>query len=129
FSNDALVRRFDQFVEETFSLVPQAADFLEGGEVGRFGDVVDRSQTLAESHLADPSAEAIALTRSARELGAAAATACGGRSGRTVWALTKTEGAEAFRRRWAERYAGAFPALAGASRFFVTRPGPAVVRL
>ena len=127
--NDVLVRRFDQFVEETFSLVPQAAEFLERGEVGRFGDVVDRSQALAESHLGDPSPETIALARSARELGAAAATAFGARSGESVWALTKAEGAEAFRRRWAERYAGAFPAAAAASRFFVTRPAPSVVSL
>ena len=123
------MRRFDQFVEETFALVPQAADFLERGEIARFGEVVDRSQALAESHLADPSPDAIALARSARELGAAAATACGGDSGRSVWALTRTEDAEAFRRRWAERHTAAFPAAAENSRFFVTRPGPAVVRL
>jgi galactokinase len=127
--NDVLVRRLDQFVEETFSLVPQAAEFLERGELGRFGDVVDRSQALAESHLGDPSPETTALARSARELGAAAATAFGAGSGESVWALTKTDGAEAFRRRWAERHARAFPAAAEASRFFVTRPGPSVVSL
>src|SRR5215472_4679728 len=104
--NDVLVRRFDQFVEETFSLVPQAADFLERGELGRFGDVVDRSQALAESHLSDPSPETIALARSARELGAVAATAFGTGRGESVWALTRTDGSEAFRRRWAERYTG-----------------------
>lgn len=129
FPNDLLVRRFDQFVEETLSLVPQAAEFLERGEVGRFGDVVDRSQALAESHLGDPSPETAALARSARDLGAAAATAFGVGSGESVWALTKTDGAEAFRRRWAERHGAAFPAAAAASRFFVTRPGPAVVAL
>jgi galactokinase len=128
-ANDVLVRRFDQFVEETFTLVPQAADFLERGEIARFGEVVDRSQALAESHLADPSPAAVALARSARELGAAAATAWGGDSGQSAWALTRTEEAEAFRRRWAERYTAAFPAAAETSRFFVTRPGPAVVRL
>jgi galactokinase len=128
-AKDVLVGRFDQFVEETFALVPQAADFLERGEIARFGEVVDRSQGLAESRLADPSPAAIALARSARELGAAAATAFGGDSGRNVWALTRAEDAEAFRRRWAERHVAAFPAAAETSRFFVTRPGPAVVRL
>ena len=129
FSNDVLVRRFDQFVEETFSLVPMAADFLERGEIGRFGDVVDRSQTLAESHLADVSPEAIALVRSARALGAAASTAFGTRPGAGAWALIRKSDAGAFRHRWAERHVAAFPGLAEASRFFVARPGPAVLAL
>jgi galactokinase len=125
FSNDVLVRRFDQFVEETFSLVPMAGDFLKSGEIGRFGDVVDRSQGLAESHLTDGSPETIALVRSARELGAAASTAFSA----SAWALVRTSDAGAFRHRWAERYASEFPALAEGSRFFVARPGPAVLAL
>jgi hypothetical protein len=129
FANDVLVRRFDQFVEETFSLVPMAGDFLESGEIGRFGDVVDRSQALAESHLADGPPDALALVRSARDLGAAASTAFGGGATSSAWALVRTSDAAAFRHRWAERHAAAFPALAETSRFFVARPGPAVLAL
>ena len=129
FPADVLVKRFDQFVEETLSLVPGAGDALDRGEVGLFGEVVDRSQSLAESHLSNQVPETVALARSARELGAAAASAFGGGFGGSVWALARTSEADAFRRRWAERYAGEFPAVAEASRFFVTRPGPPLVRL
>jgi galactokinase len=129
FSPEALIRRFDQFVEESLILIPRAGDLLAKGEVGLLGETVDRSQELAERGLGNQVPETIALARSARDLGAVAASAFGGGFGGSVWALVRTDGAEAFRRRWAEKYAAAFPAVTEASRFFVTRPGPAVVAL
>lgn len=126
---DFLVGRLDQFVEETFVLVPRAGDLLEKGDAGLLGNAVDRSQSLAERCLGNQVPETVALARSARDLGAAAASAFGGGFGGSVWALTRTQDAEAFRRRWAESYARAFPAATESSRFFVTRPGPAVVRV
>ena len=129
FSSEFLIARFDQFVEESFTLVPRAGDLLEKGEVLLLGEVSDRSQALAETCLANQVPETAALARSARELGAAAASAFGGGFGGSVWALVRTADAEAFRRRWAEVYVGAFPAAAAESRFFVTRPGPPVLVL
>jgi galactokinase len=129
FPADYLAGRFDQFIEESFVLIPAVGDLLAKGEVGLLGDFVDRSQALAESSLLNQIPETISLARSARELGAAAASAFGGGFGGSVWALARAEGAEAFRRRWAERYAEAFPQVTEQSRFFVTRPGPAVVWL
>ena len=129
FSREFLGGRLDQFVEETTSLVPAVADLLAKGEVNLLGELVDRSQALAERCLGNQVPETIALARSARELGAAAASAFGGGFGGSVWALVPTEAADVFRRRWADRYAAAFPAVTEQSRFFVTRPGPAVVRL
>lgn len=129
FSAEFLGGRLDQFLEETTRIVPEVADLLEKGEVGLLGELVDRSQELAERCLGNQVPETIALARSARELGAAAASAFGGGFGGSVWALLQTEAAGAFRRRWAESYAKAFPAVTEQSRFFVTRPGPAVVRL
>ncbi len=49
--------------------------------------------------------------------------------GGSVWALVQTAEAEAFRKRWAERYSQEFPNPTERSRFFKTRPGPSVVRL
>jgi len=129
FSREFLGGRLDQFLEETLRIVPAVADLLEKGEIGLLGELVDRSQALAEQCLGNQVPETIALARLARELGAAAASAFGGGFGGSVWALVQTEAAEAFRRRWAESYAKAFPAVTEQSRFFVTRPGPAVVRL
>ena len=129
FSREFLGGRLDQFVEETTSIVPAVADLLAKGEVGLLGELVYRSQQLAETCLGNQVPETIALAQSARELGAAAASAFGGGFGGSVWALVQTEAADAFRRRWADRYAAAFPAVTEQSRFFVTRPGPAVVRL
>jgi galactokinase len=129
YSPEFLAGRFDQFVEESMVLIPQAGDLLAKGEIGLFGEVVDRSQALAETGLGNQVPETIALARSARELGAAAASAFGGGFGGSVWALVGSDGAEAFRRRWAERYAAEFPQVTELSRFFVARPGPAVVTL
>ena len=102
---------------------PPSGDLLEKGEVGMVGDLVDRSQALAEQALGNQVPETIALARLARELGAAAASAFGGGFGGSVWALVRTEAADAFRRRWAERYAAAFPAVTEQSRFFVDAAG------
>lgn len=129
FPADFLAARFDQFVEESFALIPAAGDLLARGEVALLGGPVDRSQALAESGLGNQVPETIALARSARELGAVAASAFGGGFGGSVWALARSEDAEGFRRRWAEGYALAFPQVTELSRFFVTRPGPAVVWL
>ena len=128
-ASDFLVGRLDQFIEETFVLVPRAGDLLEKGETGLLGETVDRSQALAERCLGNQVPETVALARSARDLGAVAASAFGGGFGGSVWAITRTEDADSFRRRWAESYARAFPAATESSRFFLTRPGPAVVRL
>jgi galactokinase len=129
FPADFLAGRFDQFIEEAFVLIPAVGDLLARGEIGLLGEPVDRSQALAERCLGNQVPETIALARSARELGAVAASAFGGGFGGSVWALARADEAEAFRRRWAESYALAFPQVTGGSRFFVTRPGPAVVAL
>ena len=52
-----------------------------------FGDLVDRSQQLAERRLGNQVPETIELARSARELGARAASAFGAGFGGSVWAL------------------------------------------
>jgi hypothetical protein len=43
--------------------------------------------------------------------------------------VVRTEGAEAFRSQWAERYADRFPQIAAAARFFTSAAGIPATRL
>ncbi len=129
FTPEFLTGRFDQFLEESTVLVPAVADWLAKDDVVPIGPLVDRSQELAETCLGNQIPETVALQRSARSLGAAAASAFGGGFGGSVWAIVKSDEADGFRKRWGESYAEAFPNPTGRSRFFSTQPGPAVVRL
>ncbi len=129
FASEELIGRFDQFLEETTVLIPGVAAWLGREDVVPIGELVDRSQELAERGLGNQIPETVALQRSARALGAAAASAFGGGFGGSVWAMVRSDDADAFRKRWGEAYAVAFPNPTERSRFFTTRPGPAVVRL
>ncbi|HEY2796893.1 MAG TPA: galactokinase family protein [Thermoanaerobaculia bacterium] len=129
FSPDFLAGRLEQFLEESLELIPQVGDLLARGEIVLAGPLVDRSQELAEKFLDNQIPETVTLVRSARQLGAAAASAFGGGFGGSVWALVRTADAESFRKRWAERYAQEFPHPTQRSRFFTTRPGPPLVEI
>lgn len=131
FTSDELLDRFSQFVEETCVIIPAACDlFASGdGDLVALGPLVDRSQDAAERLLGNQIDETIALARSARSLGALAASAFGAGFGGSVWALVPAEAAADFEARWSSEYRGRFPAHAGASRFFPTRPGPAAQRV
>jgi galactokinase len=128
-SDQELVDRFDQFVEESTRLVPDAAGQLDAGDLRGFGRTVARSQELAEALLRNQVAETIALVRIAREHGAWAASAFGAGFGGSAWALVDRTDADAFLDRWQTAYRSMCPGVADRSRFFLTRPGPAVVRL
>ncbi|HEV8355502.1 MAG TPA: galactokinase family protein [Gemmatimonadales bacterium] len=121
--------RLDQFVTESDELIPAAGDALLRGDLTALGELVDRSQAGAERGLGNQIPETIHLQRSARRLGAAAASAFGAGFGGSVWALVESAKAEPFRHAWGEEYRAAFPPRAEAARFFTTRPGPAALRL
>ena len=127
FSTATLLARFDQFVEESTHIVPSAGDALARGDVAAFGELVDRSQRLAEGLLGNQVAETVALARSARDLGACAASAFGAGFGGSVWALVEEADAAPFADRWEASYRAAFPSVAPA--FLVTSPGPAAAKL
>jgi galactokinase len=129
FDADYLRGRFDQLLEESDSLVPGVAEQLARHDVVPVGVIVERSQELAEKALQNQIPETIFLAREGTSLGAAAASAFGGGFGGSVWALARASEAEAFRRRWAERYATTFPEATANARFFATRPGPPVMEL
>jgi galactokinase len=127
--DDELLDRFDQFLEESTILVPTAADQLERGDLEGLGVTVARSQDLAGRLLRNQVPETGALVRTARELGAWAASAFGAGFGGSAWALVEQSRGRGFLDRWQNAYAAACPSVAARSRFFLTRPGPAVVEL
>ncbi|HKW89210.1 MAG TPA: galactokinase family protein [Candidatus Acidoferrales bacterium] len=127
-SSQFLLNRLAQFAEESNEIVPAAADALSSGDIGTLGLLVGRSQSMAESQLGNQTSETIELARSARALGAAAASSFGAGFGGSVWALVHSSRAEEFREAWAASYHQAFPERAPSSEFLITGAGPGVVQ-
>lgn len=128
FPSEFMLNRLAQFAEESNEIVPAAAVALAQGEMDRFGALADRSQFLAEKLLGNQTPETIELARSARALGAAAASAFGAGFGGSVWALVPVVRAEEFREAWMAKYRRTFPIQAAASAFFVTGAGPGLMK-
>lgn len=120
----ALRDRLEQFLVESEEIIPAVGEALIRGDLDAIGPLVDRSQALAERALSNQVPETSFLARTARELGAAAASAFGAGFGGSVWALIPQAATEDFRRRWEETYRGEFPGRAEHAEFFVTRAGP-----
>lgn len=118
-----LAGRLEQFLAETYEIIPAATDALERGALVDFGMVVDHSQRLAEANLGNQVAETIALQRLARDVGAVAASAFGAGFGGAVWAMVPEQDAARFLKVWKAAYAKAFPAAARESEFFLSAPG------
>jgi len=124
-----LVDRADQFYAESEEIVPAAVDALQRSDFQRFGQLADRSQHLAEKLLKNQVPETAYLARSARELGATAASAFGAGFGGAVWALVESGTAQGFLAEWDQAYCRTFPALEERCRFFLTCPAPAAFEL
>lgn len=122
-SAEYLVKRLAQFREECDVIVPGVMDALRARDLARVGTLVDRSQSLAEGALENQVAETIHLARSARELGAAAASAFGAGFGGAVWAMVPTGRLDAFLPEWESAFKVAFGVRASRARFLHTMPG------
>ncbi|MFM8439656.1 MAG: galactokinase, partial [Acidobacteriota bacterium] len=85
------------------------------------GGLIDLSQRNAERYLRNQTEETIHLQRSARNLGAIAASAFGAGFGGSVYALINSEAAPEFSNRWRASYIGRFPVAGGFSEFFTAR--------
>lgn len=120
----SLLDRFEQFVSESCSIIPQAASALVARDWHRVGDLIDLSEQNAEQLLKNQTAETVFLARSARQQGALAASAFGAGFGGSVWALIEEEQAAEFLEDWSRAYCTHFPTQEG-STFFASRPGPA----
>lgn len=131
FTPEQLLTRLDHFVVESEELIPAASDALSRGDLAAFGDIVDRSQARAERLLENQIDQTVELARSARELGAIAASAFGAGFGGSVWALVRSDTADDFLRRWERRYRERFPSATPGDdeSFFVTQAGPAAIRI
>jgi galactokinase len=127
FPAESLVRRFDQFLLESEEIIPRAVASLKLGELKRFGELVTQSQAAAELGLENQVPETKALVRTARDLGAHAASAFGAGFGGSVWALVDREEAEAFATEWRAMYLRQFATHARRCRFFATGAGPGLV--
>jgi galactokinase len=120
---EALIARLDQFAAECQDIIPAVGDLLERGEVSGLGELVDRSQQGAERGLANQVPETVHLQRSARRLGAVAASAFGAGFGGSVWALAPEERAAEFAASWEEDYLVTFPEQRGRAQFIRTAAG------
>lgn len=101
--------RLEQFIEESEVLVPEAAAALARGDIDAFSANVGRSQDLAERKLGNQVPETIDLARSARALGARAASAFGAGFGGSVWALVSHADAATFAQQWEHDYEVKYP--------------------
>jgi galactokinase len=124
-----LLDRFDQFWRESEVIIPQASDALAHNDLGAFGELVAESQAGAEMLLGNQVPETVWLVREARALGARAASAFGAGFGGSVWALVSRNRADEFVLNWREAYLTSRSHAAKSSRFFLTAPGPPMVRL
>ena len=124
-----LLARLDQFLEESEEIVPAAAEALRAERLADLGALVDRSQELAERLLGNQVEETAYLARSARTLGAEAASAFGAGFGGSVWALVARSGAEEFARRWRADYLDRFPSYHAGADFFLSGAGPPAQRI
>src|SRR5581483_10739703 len=123
-----LLDRFEQFVSESCSIIPKAADALAAHDWSRFGDLVDESERNAEQFLKNQTAETIFLARTARQHGALAASAFGAGFGGSVWALITKDHVEKFLKDWSRAYRDRFPEQRG-SAFLISRPAPPATAL
>jgi galactokinase len=112
---EALDGRLRHFLIENEEILPAAGDALTQGDLDRFGQLVDRSQQAAEELLGNQVPQTSYLARSARDNGAAAASAFGAGFGGSVWALVKKSERERFLEAWAEAYRAKFPQQAEAA--------------
>ena len=129
FASQRLLDRFEQFIAESYDIIPHAAAAFARDDMPALGGLVDRSQRGAELLLGNQIPETIALARLAREHGAHAASAFGAGFGGSVWALVSIERAHDFLDAWHDAYREAFPGAEAQSQFFITAPGPGAIRL
>lgn len=127
FTNRELLDRVEQFRIENFEIIPAVCDLLARGNIDDIGDPIDLSQENAERFLGNQIGETVFLQRSAREMGAVAASAFGAGFGGSVYAIVKTSEAREFTDEWRRHYVSRYPQHSAGSEFFVTRPSSIVL--
>jgi galactokinase len=128
FTGGELQARWRQFRHEQHAAA-SVPDAMSLGDWATIGACVDMSQAMAEADLGNQVEETIYLHRSARRLGALAASSFGAGFGGSVWALIPSLNAKSFKDAWKADYAETYPAHAPQSQFFRTGAGPAALEL
>ncbi len=124
-----LRQRADQFLDETYNIVPNACEALAEGDLTTFGELTDRSQQGAENMLGNQVPQTVFLAKHARKLGAVAASAFGAGFGGSVWAMVHEDDAQPFAEAWSSAYQVAYPNQAHDASFVITRAGPPAMRV
>jgi galactokinase len=140
-ANETLVVRFEQFFDESETIVGAAAEAFAAHDYATLGRLVDDSHRFTVEKLKNTIPETAWLPQWARgmEAGAAeeeakgadrvralAASAFGAGFGGSCWALVRKDEADRFRDQWLEAYEARFPSKVGGltREFFVMSPGP-----
>jgi galactokinase len=117
-----LIDRVTQFYVENFEIIPKVSKLLKEGKLAEIGELIDKSHRNADEFLGNQTIETNFLQRSAREIGATAASAFGAGFGGSVYALVKKNNAEKFINEWQNSYHKVFPQHQEKSIFFITKP-------
>ena len=122
FPAEILEARLRQFQDESYRIVPEAAQSLATMNLSRFGELVSQSQLGAEQALGNQVSATSSLVATAIALGAVAASAFGAGFGGSVWAMVPRDDADSFSARWRERYMRSYTGSTARTQFFVTSP-------
>ena len=117
-----LIDRLTQFYVESFEIIPLVSELLKQGKITEIGDLIDKSHKNTDEFLGNQTVETNFLQRTAREIGATAASAFGAGFGGSVYALVKKNEAENFMIEWQNIYHKSFPQYQTKSSFFITKP-------
>lgn len=129
FSREDLIDRVRQFYAENYAIVGQVSELLHAGRADKIGGLIDISQRNAERYLRNQTSETMFLQRSAREIGALAASAFGAGFGGSVYALVESATAENFAAEWRRTYLDKFPHHKRQSEFFATQAAELVSKV
>ena len=116
-------QRIEQFLIESLVLVPEGARLIAAADPG-VGEVLERSQELADRGLCNQVPQTRLMVSLAREAGAISASSFGAGWGGSVYALVRADEAEGFAAQWLRAYRDREQAAV-----IVTRPGPGACRL
>ena len=118
--------RLEHFVREDRRVV-EAGDAFARGDVAAIGELSDASQRDATTLLRNQVPETLDLVADARAEGAAAACGFGAGWGGSVWALVRSDEAEAFLERWLMAFEARHPNLVPEG--FLSPPSDGITRL
>ena len=120
-------QRIEQFLIESLVLVPEGARLIAAADPG-VGEVLERSQELADRGLCNQVPQTRLMVSLAREAGAIGASSFGAGWGGSVYALVRADEAEGFAAQWLRAYRDREQGAEQAA-VIVTRPGPGAYRL